>query len=128
VLAVDFDIGDVVFEDCWDIHLIYSSISSQTSAYGSYGVPQIHEDSSDQEVLRLEGSLARAKDSIPLGMCLWRRRWKMEVSYWHNIITRRGRANAYINKQVLPQAPSPTMTSLRRISAMVAFTVVGQRR
>lgn len=26
----------------------------------------------------------------------------------------------YINKQVLPQAPSPTMTSLRRISAMVA--------
>jgi hypothetical protein len=26
----------------------------------------------------------------------------------------------YINKQVFPQAPSPTMTSLRRISAMVA--------
>jgi hypothetical protein len=25
----------------------------------------------------------------------------------------------YINKQVLPQAPSPTMTNLRRISAMV---------
>lgn len=25
----------------------------------------------------------------------------------------------YINKQVLPQAPSPTMTSLRRISAMM---------
>jgi hypothetical protein len=29
----------------------------------------------------------------------------------------------YINKQVLPQAPSPTMTSFRRISAIV--TVVG---
>lgn len=26
----------------------------------------------------------------------------------------------YINKHVLPQAPSPTMTSLRRISAMAA--------
>ena len=26
----------------------------------------------------------------------------------------------YINKQVFPQAPSPTMTSLRRISAMAA--------
>lgn len=26
----------------------------------------------------------------------------------------------YINKQVLPQAPSPTITSFRRISAMVA--------
>ena len=27
-------------------------------------------------------------------------------------------AEAYINRQVLPQAPSPTMTSLRRISAI----------
>lgn len=26
----------------------------------------------------------------------------------------------YINRQVFPQAPSPTMTSLRRISAMLA--------
>ena len=28
--------------------------------------------------------------------------------------------DTYINKQVFPQAPSPTMTSLRRISAMTA--------
>lgn len=28
-------------------------------------------------------------------------------------------ATTHINKQVLPQAPSPTMTSFRRISAMV---------
>lgn len=31
----------------------------------------------------------------------------------------------YINKQVLPQAPSPTMTSFRRISAMVADGYLG---
>jgi hypothetical protein len=29
----------------------------------------------------------------------------------------------HINKQVLPQAPSPTMTSFRRISAMVSVCV-----
>ena len=29
-----------------------------------------------------------------------------------------GDGNTYINKQVLPQAPSPTMTSFLRISAM----------
>lgn len=29
----------------------------------------------------------------------------------------------YINRQVLPQAPSPTMTSLRRISAILAGRV-----
>jgi hypothetical protein len=32
-----------------------------------------------------------------------------------------------INKQVLPQAPSPTMTSFRRISAMVSGVVFGGR-
>lgn len=31
----------------------------------------------------------------------------------------------YINKQVLPQAPSPTMTSFRRISAMVSDGYLG---
>ena len=30
----------------------------------------------------------------------------------------------HINKQVLPQAPSPTMTSLRRISAMIALVTI----
>lgn len=33
----------------------------------------------------------------------------------------------YIRRQVLPQAPSPTMTSLRRISAMVADGYLGLR-
>ena len=31
-----------------------------------------------------------------------------------------GRRKAYIRRQVFPQAPSPTMTSLRRISAMLS--------
>lgn len=30
--------------------------------------------------------------------------------------------NTYINKHVFPQAPSPTMTSLRRISAIFTNT------
>jgi hypothetical protein len=36
---------------------------------------------------------------------------------------RKGRT--YINKQVLPQAPSPTITSFRRISAIVADGYLG---
>ncbi len=36
----------------------------------------------------------------------------------------RGREGTHINKQVLPQAPSPTMTSLRRISAMAALLLL----
>ena len=42
-----------------------------------------------------------------------------------------GRWRTYINRQVLPQAPSPTMTSLRRISAMAARRAIrtsGQRQ
>ncbi len=36
----------------------------------------------------------------------------------------RSMITTYIRRQVLPQAPSPTMTSLRRISAMVKVVVV----
>jgi hypothetical protein len=35
--------------------------------------------------------------------------------------------NTHINRQVFPQAPSPTMTSLRRISAMVTARLGCQR-
>jgi hypothetical protein len=34
----------------------------------------------------------------------------------------------HINKQVFPQAPSPTMTSLRRISAMAAADDYARKR
>lgn len=40
-----------------------------------------------------------------------RRRARVEDSCW---------ATTYMSRQVFPQAPSPTMTSLRRISAMVS--------
>lgn len=50
---------------------------------------------------------------------------KRRGSWWE------GRWSTYINKQVLPQAPSPTMTSFRRISAISSGWVCvrgGERR
>jgi hypothetical protein len=38
-------------------------------------------------------------------------------SQWSQLAA--GLGGTYINKQVFPQAPSPTMTSFRRISAMM---------
>lgn len=43
-----------------------------------------------------------------------------QPSVTHNFDTVGSGLDTNINKQVFPQAPSPTMTSLRRISAMTA--------
>lgn len=97
-----------------------TSISLQLYVHLMQWDRQIRGGSLSQEVLRLEGSLAHARDSIPLGKCPWRRHWQEKVSMWKHLRARERKGRNYINKQVFPQAPSPTMTSLRRISAMMA--------
>jgi hypothetical protein len=56
---------------------------------------------------------------LPQGMYPWRRHCKERHVSGRETHRGRGRRVTNINKQVLPQAPSPTMTSFRRISAMV---------
>jgi hypothetical protein len=67
---------------------------------------------------------------LPLGTCPWRKHWADNNQHEHSssqagsrrrrwrAMEEGGREGTHINKQVLPQAPSPTMTSFRRISAM----------
>lgn len=74
---------------------------------------------------REEASRSRAEEAVTIlqGMCPWRRHWA--ISQWDYCVNLR--IGYYINKQVFPQAPSPTMTSLRRISAMAAADKLNQR-
>jgi hypothetical protein len=78
----------------------------------------IREDKIHHEELRLEGS--PVWERIPyFGECALgedsaasiKLAWKENAGDANRI--------SYINRQVFPQAPSPTMTSLRRISAMM---------
>lgn len=50
-----------------------------------------------------------AKTGSVINSIAVRRWWKHKESGW----------DTYISRQVFPQAPSPTMTSLRRISAIL---------
>ena len=57
---------------------------------------------------------------VPLEKTLWRSWMSAPTGYsLRNQGAKERLADAYINRQVFPQAPSPTMTSLRRISAIV---------
>lgn len=55
----------------------------------------------------------------PQGRYPWRRHCSAVVSKRQKSEGDRGRST-YMSRQVFPQAPSPTMTSLRRISAICA--------
>lgn len=61
----------------------------------------------------------------PQGRYPWRRHWW--ASQYKTEDVEVGAKMNYMSRQVFPQAPSPTMTSLRRISAICAMGVNGLR-
>ncbi len=125
MFAIDLDIRDVILEDSGDIdleptsqRLPYSkSIKISALVLACDRAHDISNHGADKGELRgfIRGFSRRARShtsgNVPLEKTL-------ETSQWHVCIFSGTRS--YINKQVFPQAPSPTMTSLRRISAMTA--------
>lgn len=124
MLAIDFHIGDIVFENGGDVYLV-----------------------GEVNIVAIEGSLSRSKIGVSqlvlasVEARVMQRRGSRIADLWEGTLGKNtggesgvssgyvpGRScptataeevEAYINRQVFPQAPSPTMTSLRRISAML---------
>lgn len=66
--------------------------------------------------------------SLPRGRCPWRKHYELQVRRLNQKVNAEVGVSAlnkgatfgtHMSRQVLPQAPSPTMTSLRRISAIL---------
>ena len=104
MLAIDLDIGDVVLEHGRDVDLITGKQAPRkrtrqrhvcTRRGRSWGRAEWETD-------LWEGSLGEDTEN------------RISMAELFSCFDKQ----PYINKQVLPQAPSPTMTSFRRISAM----------
>ena len=124
MLSIDLDIGDVVLEHGGDIDLARISVSLTGPAYL---IQRLARYLGATMVERYQGSCKEGwwmltSGKVPLEKTLVAEK---ESQYAAGIPTRRrmrkrgGKEETHINRQVLPQAPSPTMTSLRRISAIL---------
>jgi hypothetical protein len=126
MLAIDFDIGNIVLEDGGDVHLQTRNQpkSCRSTLQGALSISQVFSrqafDRSRQQkggpYLRESPLGKHAVKSKRLAVCT------LETVHSTLSAPRSWERNTHINRQVFPQAPSPTMTSLRRISAMMIET------
>ena len=119
MLSVDLDICDVVLEDGWDVDLSELDKSEKEKDHQKIWMAAGWRERLTSGKVPLEKTLAEKSDSA----CTWKRRnnggEEEEGQVDGGMVWIR--EYAYINRQVFPQAPSPTMTSLRRSSAMAAI-------
>lgn len=114
MFSIYFNICNIVLKDGWDIDLLFNmSVMVLKCPQGVIGPCAGTRIGLEERMIGVGGS------GVPQGTCPWKRHCRNIVSTgefgWF-----RDRDSTYINKQVFPHAPSPTMTSLRRISAMAA--------
>ncbi len=132
MLTIDFDIGDVVFEDSGDIDLSEKENSVMCSARqcplptpeASRHWIRVECSALSKVVLRAGGVLPHLREGT-LGEDAAEntevsRRCRSQIETVQMVVDQSIRRRpTHIKRQVFPQAPSPTMTSLRRISAIL---------
>lgn len=104
------------------------SESRHETAIGSKASRCCNRASSDEQIDTGRAGDTRTSGNVPFEKTLHRlsaRQIPGQAGDKELVVSSGAMDNAHINRHVFPQAPSPTMTSLRRISAMLLCRVVG---
>lgn len=124
MFTINLDVGNIVLEDSGDIDLHEQSCQSMCNNESMGDGKLMDGESCQADATQGMQGAARARYVLQ-GRCPWRRRCRQKILaavYEHTRITgvlMEVWGNTHMSRQVFPQAPSPTMTSFRRISAMM---------